>query len=107
MSMTRKDVEHASELCKRRERIWKTAETIRKAGVLAVCESKQRGWQERPEFFQFAHLTDDLRNLIQREAAEQISVIDRELKDLGIEPDRFETVEPSDPNTIRVSVVRI
>jgi hypothetical protein len=89
MSMTRQDVERAHELCERREQLWKTAETIRKAKVLAVCESKQRSWHDRPILFSFTHLTDDLRNLIQREAAEQIAAINRELKELGVESEEL------------------
>ena len=40
--------------------------------------------------FRFAHLIDELYDLVKRELAQQIAAIDKELKQLGVEPDEFE-----------------
>ena len=52
--------------------------------------------------FRFAHLIDELHDLVKRESAQQIAAIDKELKRLAVEPDEFESAAPEAARPLKV-----
>ena len=97
---SRRDAERAVELCKQRESLHKLAGSIRLADEVAVSDPNEKtgpNYHHRPlanPLFRFTHCVDELRDLIKREAAEQIAEIDKELTALGVVPDEFEAAAP-------------
>jgi hypothetical protein len=97
-----RDAERVVELCKEREHLHNLASSIRMADEIAVCDPdhhkhkdpRLRTVNEVPPMFRISRLGDELRDLIKREAAEQIAEIDKELKELGVAPDEFEAAAP-------------
>jgi hypothetical protein len=53
--------------------------------------------------FRFSHLGSDLRDLIGREAQQQIAEIDKELKALGFAPDEFEDDDSDDVTVAKIA----
>ena len=71
--------------------------SIRAADTIAVGDpSTRRGVYNIVDYFRFEHLSKELRGLIKREAEQQIAVIEKEMRALGVTPDEFEDAAPTD-----------
>jgi hypothetical protein len=96
---TTKDARRVVELSNQRDALNKLAGEIRMADDIAAGYQPERdnrlgGYPLPARLFRFAHLADELRELVKREAAAQIEAIDSELKVLGVTPDEFEAAKP-------------
>ena len=105
---SRKDAERVVELSERREALHRLASGIRMAKEIAACDadppSDRMGiaYGARYRLLSFEHLADELRDLVKREAAQQVAAIDKELKQLGVEPDEFEAAAPDAARPLKV-----
>ena len=104
---SRKDAERVVELSEDRERVHHLAGWLRMAEEVSVCNAEENtaaGYRvvSTKVVFRFVHLIDELHDLVKREAAQQIAAIDKELKQLGVEPDEFEAAAPDAARPLKV-----
>jgi hypothetical protein len=103
---TRKDAERVVSLCDQCERLHTLAAKIRNAetvGAYAPPDGPRRMVQySEHRSFEFVQIGGELRELVKREVAEQIAVIDRELETLGIAPDSLGLTAPSSNGELTV-----